>query len=98
MIDRRIQGAMKRVGEEFACGGQTLRGVFRVLDPASMRSYLDDVELMGIDRPGLLLVIRGDAGIDVNDTITRDGRTYKVLKVFRHRFAGTTAVKTVVLA
>lgn len=98
MYARRLETKLERCGEEFTCGGNTLRGVFRVLDTGTMRSYLDDVEAMGVDRPGLLLVTEGEAQVDVDDTITRDGRDYTVLKVSRHRIGDVTLVKIAILA
>lgn len=95
--DRTLRGLL-RTGEEFTVGANTYCGVFRILDTGTMRNYLDDVELMGVTRPGLLLVTRADAQISVNDTITRDGRTYTVLKTSLHRVGGVAVVKQVVLA
>lgn len=98
MYAKRLETKLERCGEEFTCDGNTLRGVFRVLDTGTMRSYLDDVEAMGVERPGLLLVTEGEAEVDVDDTVTRDGRDYTVLKVSRHRIGEVTLVKIVILA
>ncbi len=94
----RVLVGLRRAGEEFTVGSNTCRGVFRTLDSGTMRTYLDDVEVMGVTRPGLLLVTRADAAIGVNDTITRDGRTYTVLKVSTHRVGGVAVVKQAILA
>jgi len=94
----RMLVALRRAGEEFTVGTNTYRGVFRVLDSGTMRSYLDDVEIMGVTRPALLLVTRPDAAVNVSDTITRDGRTYTVLKVGTHRVGGLAVVKQAILA
>ncbi len=94
----RIKKKLGIVGEQFSIGSNTYRGVFRVLDSGTMRAYLDDVEAMGVTRPGLLLVTHADAVISVGNTITRDGRTYEVLKVSVHRIANTAAAKIAVLA
>jgi len=96
-LDRVIAG-LSRAGEDFTVGSNTYRGVFRVLDTGTMRNYLDDVEVMAVTRPGLLLITQGDAEIDVSDTITRDGRTYTVLKTSQHRVGRVTVVKQAVLA
>ncbi len=96
-LDRVLTG-LRRAGEEFTVNGNTYRGVFRLLDTGTMRTYLDDVEAMGIARPGLLLITQGDASISVSDTITRDGRTYTVLKTSQHRVGGVTVVKQAILA
>ncbi len=84
IVDR-INRKLATHGEQFTVGTNTYRGVFSILGTGMMHAYLDDVELMGVSRPGLLLVTRGDASIAVNDQITRDGRTYTVLKVSNHR-------------
>ncbi len=97
LLDR-IVAALRRAGEEFAVGNKTYRGIFRVLDVGTMRAYLDDVEVMGVVRPGLLLITRGDAVINPNDTITRDNRTYTVLKVSTHRIGSLALVKQAILA
>jgi len=94
----RIIAALRRAGEEFTVGTNTYRGIFRVLDVGTMRTYLDDVEVMGVVRPGLLLITRPDALINLNDTITRDNRTYTVLKVSTHRIGGLAVAKQAILA
>lgn len=94
----RLATKLEKHGEEFTVNGSTYRGVFRVLDTGTMRAYLDDVEVMGVTRPGLMLVTEGEADIDVNDTLARDGRTYTVLKVSRHRIGEVTVVRIAILA
>jgi len=96
-LDRLIN-KLAKVGEQFTVGANTYRGVFKSLDSGTMHVYLDDVEVMGVVRPGLLLTTRGDAVISVGDTITRDSRTYEVLKTSLHRIGGVAVVKLVILA
>jgi len=97
LLDR-INNNLSRHGEQFSVGTNTYRGVFAVLNTGTMHAYLDDVELMGVARPALMLVTQADASIGVNDHITRDGRTYTVLKVSNHRIGETTVVKIAILA
>ena len=97
MFDR-IKNKLAKHGEEFTVGANTYHGVFAILNSGTMNSYLDDVEQMGVARPGLMLVTDGEASIAVNDTIARDGRTYTVLKVSNHRVGDTTVVKIAILA
>ena len=85
-------------GEQFTVGANTYRGVFKPLDSGTLHTYLDDVEAMGVVKPGLVLVTRGDAVINVNDTITRDSRTYTVLKTSLNRIGGVAVVKIVILS
>lgn len=98
MIKRRIDTALKRIGEAFTIRGSTCLGVFKLLDSGTMRNYLDDVEVMGVTKPGLLLVTGSSTSIVDNDTITRDGRTYTVLKTSQHRIGGVVVMRIAVLA
>jgi hypothetical protein len=95
---QRIKKKLTKHGEQFTVGGNTYRGIFQVLGSGTMSTYLDDIERMGVVRPGLLLVTQADAVIAVNDTITRDGRIYTVLKTSNQRIGDTIVVKIVVLA
>ena len=98
MFKERIAKKLDRFGEEFICDGNTYDGIFRVLDTGTMHAYLDDVEVMDVTKPGLLLVTDPDADIVVTDTITRDGRIYTVKKLSLHRISGTPVVMIVILA
>ena len=98
MFEARIAKKLDKFGEQFTCDGNTYNGVFRILDTGTMRTYLDDVEVMGVTKPGLLLVTDPDADIEIDDTITRDGRVYTVLKLSLHRISGTPVVMIVILA
>lgn len=84
--------------EKFTVNNNTYLGYFRLLDTSTMNTYLDSVAVMGVVKPGLELFTRGDAVINVNDTITRDERTYTVLKISQHKLMGKTIIKTVVLS
>ena len=95
---KRIAAKLTKLGEEFTVGANTYHGVFQVLNTGTMHNYLDDVETMGVTRPGLMLVTAGDALINLNDQITRDGRTYTVLKTSNHRIGDVTVVKIAILA
>jgi hypothetical protein len=93
----RISGGMKRYGEAFQLSGTTYYGVFKLLDSGTMHTYLDDVESMGVTRPGLTLVTDCNTPIAENNSIVRDGRTYTVLRVSVHRIAGVAVAKVAVL-
>ncbi|MCX8053183.1 MAG: hypothetical protein N3B12_05195 [Armatimonadetes bacterium] len=60
LVDR-IKKKFVKHGEQFTVGSNTYRGVFQALNPGAMNTYLDDVEQMGVVRPGLMLVTQGDA-------------------------------------
>jgi len=96
-ILQRIANRVSKLGESFTVGSNTYKGVFKVLDSGTLHSYLNDVEIMGIVNPGLLLITTPSAVINVNDTITRDSRTYTVLRSVVHRIAGVSVVRLVVL-
>ena len=98
MFHERLLKKFQQFGEAFTVNGNTYRGVFKVLDSGTFNSYLDSVESMSVIKPGLALITQGDAIISVNDTITRDGRTYTVLKTAVHRMGDTGVVKMVILS
>jgi len=94
---QRIANRVSKLGEEFTVGSNTYKGVFKPLDSGTLRTYLNDVEIMGIVNPGLLLITTPSAVININDTITRDSRTYTVLRSVVHRIAGVSVVRVVIL-
>jgi hypothetical protein len=94
----RIATKLARLGEQFTLNGTTYRGVFKALDSGTMRTYLDDVEMMGVVHPALLLITGPSVVINVNDTITRDGRVYSVLKTSLHRIGDTPVAQLAILS
>ena len=98
MFAERVLKKLEKFGEEFVVDGNTYHGVFRLLDSGTMRTYLDDVEVMGVMKPGLVLATEPDADIEIDDTITRDGRTYTVLKTSLHRIGEVSVVMLVILS
>ena len=95
---QRVKKKLGIAGEQFTVGGNTYHGVFKILDTGTMRTYLDDTEVLGATRPGLLLITDADASISVGATITRDSRTYEVLKTSTHRIGSVAVVKIAILA
>jgi len=94
----RIAKKLASFGEQFTVNGTTYRGVFKLLDSGTLRVYLDDVEVMGVVHPALLLVTGPDIPISEDNTLTRDGRTYTVLKTALHRIGGVSVVKIAILS
>jgi hypothetical protein len=94
----RIATKLARFGEEFTLGSATYRGIFKALDSGTMRTYLDDVEMMGVVHPALLLVTGPDVEISIDDTITRDGRVYYVLKTALQRIGDTPVAQIAILS
>lgn len=95
---KRIARKLAKFGEHFTVNGTTHQGVFKILDSGTMNLYLDDVERMGVVHPALLLVTEPDVPIEADDTLTRDGRTYTVLKTSLHRIGDTSVVKIAILS
>lgn len=93
----RIKKKLAKYGESFTVTGGTYRGIFSMLTSSTMNTYLDDAEILGVTHPGLMLLTQGDANINVNDTLTRDGRTYTVLRTSKHLIADTSVIKLVIL-
>lgn len=76
----RIATKIERFGEHFTLNSATYKGIFRIADTGTLRTYLDDVEMMGVVHPALLLLTAPDVVINQYDTIARDGRDYSVHK------------------
>lgn len=93
----RLASKLDRFGEEYTANGDTHLGMFKLLDNGTMNLYLDDIERMGITHPALLLATKPDVGIGIGDTLTRNGRTYTVLKTAVHYIAGVAIVRIVIL-
>jgi hypothetical protein len=93
----RIAKKLAKFGEQFTVNSTTYLGVFKILDSGTMNAYLDDVERMGVMHPALLLMTGPDVPIAPTDNITRDGRTYTVLKTSLHRIGETSVVKIAIL-
>ena len=93
----RINKKLAKYGESFTVTGGTYRGIFSMLSTSTMNVYLDDAEIMGVEHPGLLLLTQGDANINVNDTLTRDGRIYKILRTSKHRIGDTSVIKLAIM-
>lgn len=96
-VMERMVNKIAKLGEEFTVGSNTYRGVFKLLDSGTMRTYLNDTEIMGIVNPGLLLMTAPDSVIDIDDTVTRDSRAYTVKRSVVHRVMGVPVVRMVVL-
>ena len=98
LYKQRIDKQFERFGEGFSINGTTpAKGFFQQLDTGRMHIYLDDTEVAMLTRPGLFLVVPADTQIAINDTITRDGRQYSVLKTSNQRIKNTVALKIVIL-
>lgn len=94
----RIASKLARFGEQFTVNGTTHRGVFKILDSGTLNAYLDDVERMAVTHPALLLVTEPTVTINVNDSITRDGRIYTVFKTALQRVGDAALAKVVILS
>ncbi|MEN6357321.1 MAG: hypothetical protein ABFD83_09580 [Armatimonadota bacterium] len=93
----RVKKRLAKYGESFTVTGGTYRGIFSMLSSSMMNTYLDDVEIMGVTHPGLLLMTQGDANINVDDTLTRDGFTYTVMRTSEHHIGDDSVVKLAIL-
>ncbi len=97
MFEARIAKKLDKFGEQFTCDGNTYNGIFHVAGTGTLRTYLDDVQMMAVNKPGLMLVTDPDADIVRLDTITRDGIVYTVYEVSLQRISGTAALMIVIL-
>lgn len=98
MFSERIKKKLESFGDPFVVNGATYYGIFRVLDAGTMNAYLDDTEKMAVTKPGLMLITVPAAAINAGSTLTRDGRTYTVLKISISRIAGEAVVRVAILS
>ncbi len=99
----RVKANIERLGETLSftklagtAGSFSVECIVQPLDSGTMRTFLDDVETMGVTHPALKGTVAGDSTVAVNDTFTREGVTYTVLKVFFHRVGSDVIGKTLV--
>lgn len=97
MFSERIRKKLEQFGESFTVNGATYRGIFRILDASTANAYLDDTERMAVAKPGLMLVTDSSAVISSGNTLTRDGRTYTVLKTSISRIGTEAVVRVAIL-
>ncbi|MDH7481141.1 MAG: hypothetical protein QHH26_04075 [Armatimonadota bacterium] len=96
-LKERAKNAFEAYGESFAIGGRPTRGVFQQLDMQRMNMFFDDIEISTITRPALIAFIPADASASIDETITRDGRTYTIKKLAKLRAKDTVVMQVILL-
>lgn len=94
----RIAKKIERFGEQFTVNSATHKGIFRTADIGTLRTYLNDIEMMGVVHPALLLVTKPDVAINLYDTISRDGRDYSVHKTALQHIGDTPVARIAILS
>jgi hypothetical protein len=91
----RFTANIARVGETLAFttyGGvvvaANVAGICRMADSGTLRTYLDDIELLAVTHPGVLITVADTSTVAVNDVFVREGRSFVVFKVWKHRIGG----------
>ncbi|MFQ3549973.1 MAG: hypothetical protein SNJ70_09520 [Armatimonadota bacterium] len=97
-ISDRVDTAVDRVGESFNLNGITYKGVFKLLDSGTMRTYLDDIEVLGLAKPAWFLTTKANVPLSIGDTITRGSVNYQVLKCIKVYVSGIAVACNAVLA
>jgi len=94
----RIATKIERFGEQFTLNGAACRGIFRTADLGTLRTYLNDIEMMGVVHPALLLVTKPDVVINAYDTVTRDGRDHTVHKTVLQHIGDTPVARIAIMS
>jgi len=95
---QRIDKTFDRYGEAFLINGTTeAKGFFQPLDKNRMHIYFDDIEQDSIVRPALIVMVPADTVVAINDTVTRDGRTYTVERMSNQRVKDTIVMQVILL-
>lgn len=97
-LKERVDKVFENHGEDFLINGTTpAKGFFQLLSNPRIATYFDGIEQDYFTRPGLALTVSADTTIAVDNTIARDGRTYTVKKISKHRVKNTVVVQMVIL-
>lgn len=99
----RINATIDRVGQTLsftklngASGTFSVVAIVQPLDYGTQRTFLDDIEAMGVTKPGVKLTCKGDETVIADDAFTLDGRNFAVRKVFKHYLVGEVVAVTVI--
>lgn len=102
-ISDRVAATIDRLGEVVsftklagASGSFTQQGIVQPLDSGTAQTYINDVDIMGIVRPGLKLTVKSTTTIVANDEFTRGGISCLVLRVFPHKVGNSIICYTVI--
>lgn len=102
-ISERINANIDRIGHSLSfskLGG--VSGTFSVTciveaaDSGTLKTFLDEVELMGVVRPALKVTCKGDSGVIADDQFTFDGVVFSVRRAFKN-YVGDTVVSLTVI-
>ncbi len=96
-LRERAKSTLESYGESFAIEGRPTKGFFQHLDTQRMNMFFDDIEISTIIRPALIVFIPGDATAAVNETLSRDGRTYTIKKLAKLRAKDTVVMQVLLL-
>lgn len=99
----RINATIDRVGQTLSFtqlngvpGTFSVVAIVQPLDSGTQRTFLDDIEAMGLTKPGVKLICKGDATVIADDAFTLDGRNFVVWEVFKHYLVGEVVAVTVI--
>jgi hypothetical protein len=95
----RFEAKLDKWGEECLKNGDTVFQAFvRPLDQAFWNIYFDPAEMAFLARPGLMLIVSADLSITTSDSVTYNGASYPVRKIWTTNIDGVGVVKTVLCA
>ena len=95
---KRADSVFDKYGEEYLINETTsARGFFQLADYTRLYAFFDSVEQASILRPALILMTAADTSVGVDDSITRDERTYTVTKMAQIRVKDTVVMLMLML-
>ncbi len=96
-LQRRFKNVLERIGDSFAFGGSSRKGIFTVLGRERAKDFLTDAEIATLALPMRLAYVPFDDTTAASDTIIWDGFTLTVKKVVGLRAKGESVAKILVL-
>lgn len=103
IISDRIKAAITRVGETLSftklngtAGTFSVVAIVQPCDTGTLRTYLDDVEVLGAMRPAIKFNVASDVNVIADDTFTRGPASMTVWKVFPYYVGADVVCKEVI--
>lgn len=98
VMQERVKGAIKRVGDTFTVSGNARIGWFRIASYGRALLYSTVAEADAYSKPIRTVTVPYDDATSVGDTISWDGLSLVVKKSAKVRLRGETVAKVLLIA
>lgn len=81
LLSEKIKKYIDRHGTKVNINSSECRILIRLMSSGEAKTYLDDIEYMGIIKPAYFIVFSYDTPIEENSSFVLEGRNFSVKKV-----------------